>query len=83
MKYKTQKRWKHENQKKGNLKKEKKERNRVSCFNIYIVMFAFLSSTLEVGRWWKLNEMFVFWILSFAMSDCYDFYENFMRSFQK
>ena len=35
--------------KKGNFKKSK--RNRVSCFNIYIVVFAFLLSTVEVGRW--------------------------------
>ena len=27
-----------------------------------IVVFAFLSSTVEVGRWKKLNEMFVFGI---------------------
>ena len=40
---------KHENRKKRNLKKGK--RNRVSCFNIYIIVFAFLSSTVEVGRW--------------------------------
>ena len=38
-----------ESKKKGNLKKSK--RNRVSCFNIYIVVFAFLSSTVEEGRW--------------------------------
>ena len=35
--------------KKRNLKKNK--RNMVSCINIYIVVFAFLSSTIEVGRW--------------------------------
>ena len=29
--------------------KKKKKKNRVSCFNIYIVAFAFLSSTVEVG----------------------------------
>ena len=29
----------------------KSKRNRVSCFNVYIVVFAFLSSTVEVGRW--------------------------------
>ena len=29
----------------------KSKRNRVSCSNIYIVVFAFLSSTVEVGRW--------------------------------
>ena len=33
------------NQKKGNLKKSK--RNRVSCFNICIVVFPFLFSTVE------------------------------------
>ena len=58
MKYKTQKRWKHEDWKKRNLKKSKT--NRVSCFNIYIVVLAFLSSTEDVGRWQKLNEIFVF-----------------------
>ena len=31
--------------------KKKINRNRVSCFNIYIVVFTFLSSTVEVGRW--------------------------------
>ena len=39
---------KHENREKGNLKKK---RNMLSCFNIYIVVFAFLSSTVDVGRW--------------------------------
>ena len=29
---------------------KKSKRNRVSCFNIYIFVFAFLSSTVEVGR---------------------------------
>ena len=29
---------------------KKSKRNRVSCYNIYIVLFAFLSSTIEVGR---------------------------------
>ena len=38
-----------ENRKKGNLKKGKK--NRVSSFSIHIVVFALLSSTVEVGRW--------------------------------
>ena len=27
------------------------KRNRVSCFDIYIIVFAFLLSTVEVGRW--------------------------------
>ena len=43
------KKMKHENQNKGTLKKESK-RNRVSFFNTYIVVFAFLPSTVEVGR---------------------------------
>ena len=30
---------------------KKSDRNRMSCFNIYIVEFAFLSSTEEVSRW--------------------------------
>ena len=30
---------------------KKSNRNKVSCFNIYIVVFAFLSSTVEVDRW--------------------------------
>ena len=30
---------------------KKSNRNRVSCYNIYIVVFAFLSSTVHVGRW--------------------------------
>ena len=30
---------------------KKSKRNRVSCFNVYIVIFAFLSSTIEKGRW--------------------------------
>ena len=47
------KKMKHENRKKGNMKKSK--RNRVSSFNIYIIVFAFLLSTVEVGRWKKLN----------------------------
>ena len=38
-----------ESNKKGNFKKSK--RNRVSYFNIYIVVFAFLLNTIEVGRW--------------------------------
>ena len=40
-KYKTERRWKHANRKKGELKKS--NRNRVSCFNIYttIIVFAF------------------------------------------
>ena len=43
---------------------EKKiKRNRVSCFNIYLVVFTFLSRTAEKGRCKKLNEMFVFGIL--------------------
>ena len=42
---------------------KKVKKNRVSCFHIYIVVFAFLSSIVEVGRWYKLNEMFVFGIL--------------------
>ena len=29
---------------------KKSKRNRVSCFNIYIVAFIFLSSTADVGR---------------------------------
>ena len=37
--------------------------DRVSCFNIYIVVFAFLLSTVEVARWQKLNKMSVFRIL--------------------
>ena len=35
---------------------KKSERNRVSCFNIYIIVFAFMSSTVEEGRWWKLSH---------------------------
>ena len=42
---------------------KKSKRDRVSCFNIYIVVFAFLSSTIEEERWEKLNEMFFFGIL--------------------
>ena len=30
---------------------KKSKRNKVSCFNIYIVVSAFLQSTAEVGRW--------------------------------
>ena len=29
---------------------KKSKKNRVSCFDIYIVVFAFLSSTIEEGR---------------------------------
>ena len=29
---------------------KKNKRNRVICFDIYVVIFAFLSSTVEVGR---------------------------------
>ena len=29
----------------------KSKRNGTSCFNIYIVVFAFLSSSVEEGRW--------------------------------
>ena len=47
------KKMKHEKRKKGNMKKSK--RNRVSSFNIYIIVFAFLLSTVEVGRWKKLS----------------------------
>ena len=32
------------------FEKKVREINKVSCFNIYIVMFAFQSSTVEVGR---------------------------------
>ena len=35
---------------KENKFEKKRKRNRVSCFNIDIVVFAFLSSTVEVGR---------------------------------
>ena len=42
---------------------KKSKRNRVSYTNIYIALFAFLSSTAEESRWSKLNEMFVFGIL--------------------
>ena len=31
--------------------RENNKRNRVICFDIYIVVFAFLSSTVEKGRW--------------------------------
>ena len=41
------------NQKKGILKKSKK--NRVSCFNIYTVLFAFLSTTVEEGSIWNFR----------------------------
>ena len=58
----TQNTEKMENRKKGNLKKSKT--NRVSCFDLYIVVFAIL-------------EYF-----SFALSDCYDFYEM-IWSFQE
>ena len=30
---------------------ERSNSNRVSCFNIYIVVFGFLSSTIEEDRW--------------------------------
>ena len=46
-----------QNTKKMNTRKSKKEnwkeskKNMVSCFNIYIAVFAFLSSTVEEGRW--------------------------------
>ena len=30
---------------------KKSNKNKMSFFNIYIVVFAFLSSTVEVGRW--------------------------------
>ena len=46
----------------------------VLIFIYYIVVFAFLSSTVEVGRWQKLNEMFVFGMLFI----CY-IYEKFSR----
>ena len=36
-------------ERKENCKKSK--RKRVNHFNIYIVLFAFLSSTVEIGRW--------------------------------
>ena len=35
----------------------------MSYTNIYIALFAFLSSTVEESRWSKLNEMFLFGIL--------------------
>ena len=35
--------------KERNLKKSK--RNRMTCFNIYIVVFAFSSNTVKEGRW--------------------------------
>ena len=35
----------------------KSKRNRVSCFNIYIIKSAFLLSTVEVGRWQKLARL--------------------------
>ena len=55
------------------MKFGKKKKNRRSYFNIYIVVFAFLSSSVEKCRWQKLNEMFVFGILFIAMSECYNF----------
>ena len=30
---------------------QKKETNRVACFNIYTIVFSFLSCTVEEGRW--------------------------------
>ena len=42
---------------------KKSKRNRLTCFDIYVVVFAFLSSTIKVGRWYKLNKMFAFGIL--------------------
>ena len=43
---------KNENTRMGRKEISKKgKRNRVSCFNIYIVEFTFLLSTVEVGRW--------------------------------
>ena len=64
---------------KGSLKKSK--RNRVICLNIYIVVFDFLSSTVEIRRWPKLNEMFVFGILSILTG--MTFMKIFMKSFQE
>ena len=49
-------RWNTKHKKDENTRTERKEiwkkskRNRVSC-NIYRIMFAFLSSTIEVGSW--------------------------------
>ena len=67
-------------QQKGNLKKSK--RNRVNFFNTYIVVFAFLSSVVEVGRLQKLNEMFVFGIF-FICQTATTFMKIFMKSFQE
>ena len=47
-------------------------------------MFAFLSSTVEVGIDHRSKTKCLFLeYFSFAMSDCYDFYENFYEKFSK
>ena len=51
------------------------------CFIIYIVVFVFLSSTVEIRRWGKLDEMFVFGILSVLTAMI--FMKTFMESFQE
>ena len=59
-------------------------RNMVSCFNIYIVMFPYMSSTVEVGRWLKLNEMFCFWnIFHLLCLTATTFMKIFMKRFQE
>ena len=51
---------KHKKDENTRIERKKFEKKvKESCFNIYIVVFAFLSITIEVGRWWKLHEMFV------------------------
>ena len=49
IKYKTKKMNTPESKERKFEKKSK--RNRMNCFNIYIVVFAFLSSTVEEDRW--------------------------------
>ena len=56
---------------------KKSNGNRVSCLNIYIVVFAFLLNTTEVGRWWKLNEMLAFGMLFI----CYVYLLRLLRTF--
>ena len=68
---------------------KKSKRNRMCCCNIYIAIFAFLSSTEEVGRWKKLNEMFVFgilfiryvWLLRHLWKFLWKFFENIVITF--
>ena len=52
-----------QNTRKLNIRESEKSKEKiVTLIGWVVLVFAFLSSTVEVGRWKKLNEIFVFGI---------------------